>query len=196
VRNRLKRPKSTLETQPKITIVPAQPLILCRTPRTLALPFYRARPEWGDAILMNRGEYRMKKLLFIVAVAGFMISTVSPAFAIKQLNDQFKVVYAGDKATEEFKKLVADAKCNVCHVDKENKKKVRNPYGTALHEALEKDEFPVAEFKKEPEKFAERLNAILKKIEEEKSGDPKHETFSARMKANLLPGGNIEGKKD
>ncbi len=136
----------------------------------------------------------MKKLLFVVAVAGFALSTVSPVFAIKQLSDQFKANYAGDKAEPEFKELVASAKCNVCHVNKENKKKVRNPYGKALHEALEKDEFPLKEFKKEPEKFAERLKDIMKKVEGEKSGDEEHKTFADRIKANLLPGGDVEGK--
>lgn len=138
----------------------------------------------------------MKKFLFLLAVAGMSVSFASPALALKQFNDQFKKVYAGEKASEEFKELVAEAKCNVCHVNKENKKKVRNPYGEALHEAVEKDEFPVAEFKKDPEKYAERLNAIFKKVAEGKSGYEEHKTFADRIKANLLPGGNIEGKKD
>ena len=138
----------------------------------------------------------MKRLLLVLLAARFSVSYAAPAFAIKQLNDQFKVVYAGDEANEEFKTLVGEAKCNVCHVAKENKKKVRNPYGTALHDALHKAEFPIKEFKKEPEKYAAKLKDIFKKVAEEKSGDEKHKTFSARMKANLLPGGNKEGKKD
>ena len=136
----------------------------------------------------------MKKVLLFVAVAGCAISTVSPAFAIKQLNDQFKAIYAGDDADPAFKELVTEAKCNVCHVEKENKKKVRNPFGEALHEALEKDEFPLAEFKKDQEKFADRLKDILKKIEEKESGDPDHKTFGKRMEAKLLPGGDKDGK--
>jgi len=138
----------------------------------------------------------MKKFLLVVVIAGFTLASVSPAFAIKQLKDAFIEQYAGDKAEAEFKKLVEDANCNVCHVDKENKKKVRNPYGTALHEALEKDEFPVKEFGKDPAKFAERIKEIFKKIETEKSGDELHKTFADRMKAKLLPGGNVDGKKD
>ena len=138
----------------------------------------------------------MKRLVFAVAMVGLTISTISPAFAIKQLNDMFKVQYAGDKADPEFKKLVDDAKCNVCHVQGENKKKVRNPYGTALHDALEKDEFPLAEFKKDTDKFAERLKAIFEKIEKSASGDDAHKTFADRMQAKLLPGGNTEGKKE
>ena len=138
----------------------------------------------------------MRNFLIALAVACFVSTVSTPAFAIKQLNDQFKKVYAGDDANEEFKKLVSEAKCNVCHVNKENKKKVRNPYGTALHEALEKAEFPLADFKKDPEKYADQLDEILKKVGEEKSGDEEHKTFAARIKANLLPGGNIEGKKE
>jgi tRNA nucleotidyltransferase/poly(A) polymerase len=136
----------------------------------------------------------MKKFLLVVAAAGLALCTFSPAFAIKQLNDQFKEQYAGEKATAEFKALVDEAKCNVCHVDKANKKEVRNPYGTALHEALEKDKFPLKEFKTDPAKYAERLGKILVELEKAKSADPAHETFGARMKANLLPGGDTSGK--
>lgn len=135
----------------------------------------------------------MKNVVFGLAVAGFALMSASPAFAIKQLNDQFKAVYAGDDANEEFVELVKDGKCYVCHV-KGEKKTVRNTYGKALHEAIEKDEFPVKEFKADPEKYAERLKDIFKKIEEEKSGDEEHKTFADRMKANLLPGGDKEGK--
>ncbi len=138
----------------------------------------------------------MKKLLLVVVVAGFTLSTLPPAFAIKQLKEAFGEQYAGEKADAEFKKLVEEANCNVCHVDKENKKKVRNPYGEAMHEALEKDGFPVKEFGKDPAKFADRLKDIFKKVEAEKSGDETHKTFADRMKAKLLPGGNVLGKKE
>ena len=138
----------------------------------------------------------MKKFLAVAVVAGFAISLASPAFAIKQLQDQFRATYAGEKADEGFKALVTEAKCNVCHVEKEDKKKVRNPFGAALHEALEKDEFPLKDFKKDPknEKLVERLNDLFKKVSEEKSGDEEHKTFADRMEAKLLPGGDKDGK--
>lgn len=136
----------------------------------------------------------MKNFLMVALVLAISTSAARPAFAIKQLADQFKKLYLTDKATPEFKAAIEDAKCNVCHVEKENKKNVRNYYGNAVHEALEKDKFPVAAFKKSPEKFAERLNDIFKKLEEEKSGDAEKRTFSARMKANLSPGGDKDGK--
>lgn len=117
-----------------------------------------------------------------------------PAWAIKQFQDQFLEIYAGDDANEEFKELVAEAKCNVCHVAKENKKQVRNIYGTTLKERLEKEEFPIADFKKDKEKYAEQLKKIFAAIESEESGDEEHKTFADRMKANLLPGGDTDGK--
>ena len=136
----------------------------------------------------------MKNFLMVALVLAISTSAASPAFAIKQLADQFKKLYLTDKATPEFKAAIEDAKCNVCHVEKENKKKVRNYYGNAVHEALEKDKFPLAELKKSPEKLAERLNDIFMKLEEEKSGDAEKRTYSARMKANLSPGGDKDGK--
>ncbi len=138
----------------------------------------------------------MKKFCVALILAGVALSTVSPAFAFKQLKDAFDKQYVAEDANAEFKKLADEAKCNICHVDKENKKKVRNPYGTAVHEALEKAEFPLKEFKKEPEKYADQVKKIFESVEGLKSGDEKHETFADRMKANLLPGGNVDGKKE
>ena len=137
----------------------------------------------------------MKKFLMVALVLAISTSAASPAFAIKELSDQFKKLYLTDKATPEFKAAIEEAKCNVCHVEKENKKKVRNYYGEAVHEALEKDNFPLKDLKKEPpEKLITRLNDIFKKLEEEKSGDAEKRTYSARMKANLSPGGDKDGK--
>jgi DNA polymerase III sliding clamp (beta) subunit (PCNA family) len=137
----------------------------------------------------------MVRLFSTIAVLGFSLSVCSPAWAIKPFSDSFKAIYAGDDATEEFKTLVGEAKCNVCHVEKEDKKKVRNSYGKALHDMLEKDEFPIDEFKKDQAKYADRLKEIIKKTEGEASGDEKHKTFGDRIKANLLPGGDKDGKK-
>jgi hypothetical protein len=136
----------------------------------------------------------MRRLLCFASVCGLVLTLSSPVWAIKQLQDQFKKNYAGEKADGEFVKLVEEAKCNVCHVDKEDKKKVRNKFGAALHDALEKEKFPLADFKKDQEKYAQQLKDIFKKLEGEKSGDDKHKTFGDRMKAKLLPGGDKEGK--
>ncbi len=138
----------------------------------------------------------MKKMFLVVVAAWLMLSTVTPALAFKQLSDAWKVQYAGEKADAEFLKLVGEAKCNVCHIDKEDKKKVRNPYGTTVHDLFEKSGFSFKDFKKEPEKYADQVKDLFKKVEEEKSGDETHKTFKARMDAKLLPGGNVQGKKE
>ncbi len=137
----------------------------------------------------------MKKSLILVVMMSFLVTGAMPAFAVKQLNDQFKAKYVDDKASAAFKTAIDEAKCNVCHIQGENKKK-RNPYGEAVHEALEKDKFPIAELKKAKDlsKFADRLNDIFKKVEEEKSGDKEKRTFAERMKADLSPGGDKDGK--
>lgn len=136
----------------------------------------------------------MRKLFNLFLVSFVAMGVAQPVWAIKPFQDRFKAVYADGKADKEFVALVEEAKCNICHVEKEDKKKVRNPYGKAVHDALEKDKFPIAEFKKDPTKYADRLNEILKKVEGEKSADEKNKTFGDRIKANLLPGGDKDGK--
>ncbi len=136
----------------------------------------------------------MKSVCFGLACI-VALSIASPAMARAKIKTHFGKVYAGDDANEEFQALVKKGGCYVCHV-KGEKKDVRNVYGKALEKAFEKDEFPVKDFEKDPEKYAERLTAIFKEVAKEKSGDEKYETFADRMKANLLPGGNVEGKKD
>ncbi len=137
----------------------------------------------------------MKKYLLAVAVLCVATNFATPAFAFKQLADQFKAKYAGEKANADFKKLVTDAKCYVCHVKGESKKK-RNPYGDALHELIEDTKFPIKDYKKDSknEKYIAQLKEIFKKLEGMESGDKEHKTFADRMKADLLPGGDKEGK--
>ena len=86
----------------------------------------------------------MKRFVAALLAVVVLGSAAPQAFAIKQFNEQFKKLYAGDDASDAFKELVKDAKCNVCHINRESKKK-RNVYGKALHEALEKAEFPLKE---------------------------------------------------
>lgn len=139
----------------------------------------------------------MKKCLIMVLMSAFLVASTTPAFAIKQLSDQFKAKYVTDKATSGFKAAIDEAKCNVCHQG--TNKKMRNAYGKALHEVIEKDKFPIADLKKaktpeELAKFADRLNDLFKKIEDQKSSDAEKRTFAERMKADLSPGGDKDGK--
>ena len=46
---------------------------------------------------------------------------------------------------------------------------------------VRKEEFPIAEFKKDQDKYAQQLKEIFKKLEGQASGDEKHKTFGDRM---------------
>jgi hypothetical protein len=133
----------------------------------------------------------MKRLVAVVLVAIVFVGGATPAFAVKGFNDQFKATYAEGEGKDAFKKLVDEAKCNVCHVQGENKK-VRNEYGDAFKDLLKKENFPAKRFKDEPEKCKEEIEAAFKKVEEMKAKDGK--TFGEKIKAGVLPGGDKDGK--
>jgi len=135
----------------------------------------------------------MRKLLTYAAV-GLIASCATPnAFAIKEFSETWVKVYVDSSDNEEFKKLAGEAKCNVCHIDGENKKK-HNPYGEALEDAgLLKKTFPPKRFKDEPDKVRKEVEEILKKVEGEKANG-QDKTFGERIKAGMLPGGDVKGK--
>ena len=73
----------------------------------------------------------MKRALVCMVAAMAIVSYSSSAMAIKEFGETWTKVYAEKSTNEGFKKLAAEAKCNVCHIDGENKKK-HNPYGDTL----------------------------------------------------------------
>ena len=135
----------------------------------------------------------MRKLLTYAAV-GLIASFATPnAFAIKEFSETWVKVYVDSSDKEDFTKLAGEAKCNVCHIDGENKKK-HNPYGEALEDAgLLKKTFPPKRFKDEPDKVRKEVEEILKKVEGEKANG-QDKTFGERIKAGMLPGGDVKGK--
>jgi hypothetical protein len=134
----------------------------------------------------------MKKCLQATLVLAIALAwSVSPAWAIKEFNDQFKDSYAKENKNAAFVKLVEDAKCNVCHIQGENKKK-RNPYGEGVAKLLKKADFPKERFKNDPKKCKEEIEAALKKVEDMEGKDKVK--FGAKIKDGQLPGGNVEGK--
>ena len=135
----------------------------------------------------------MKKWIVYLAVA-MTASMVSPnAFAIKEFSEAWAAIYAEKSTNDGFKKLAMEAKCNVCHIDGENKKK-HNPYGDVLeHDGLTKKNFPPAKFKEDLEGTRKKVEEILKKIEDKKA-EGSDKTFGQRMKYGLLPGGDVKGK--
>ena len=135
----------------------------------------------------------MKRALVCMVAAMAIVSYSSSAMAIKEFGETWTKVYAEKSTNEGFKKRAAEAKCNVCHIDGENKKK-HNPYGDTLeHEGLTKKNFPPAKFKENPEGVRKQVEELMKKIEDKKA-EGSDKTFAERMKEGLLPGGDAKGK--
>jgi hypothetical protein len=130
----------------------------------------------------------MKRILALSLVLIALLGITSPAFAIKEFNDQWKATYA---EKDPIKGLSEAAKCNVCHVQGEDKKTVRNPYGQEVAKILKKKDI-VPRMKTEPDKCKAEMEAAFKKIESIKAKDGK--TYGEKIKAGELPGGNKDGK--
>ena len=124
----------------------------------------------------------MKRLALLF---GCLLLFTPPAFAISEFSKQWKAEYLGEDADEEFVKVGRKAGCYVCHVKGEDKKKVRNEYGNALHEYLDAEDFPKDWVKENPEEAKEKIVAAFKKVAEKKSKDGK--TFGEKIKNNELP---------
>ena len=110
---------------------------------------------------------------------------MSPAMAISEFGKQWKNEYLGADADEDFKKVGRKAGCYVCHVKGEDKKKVRNEYGNAIHEFLKAEDFPKDYVKSNPEEAKKKILEGFKKASEKKSSDGK--TFGEKIKNKELP---------
>ena len=90
--------------------------------------------------------------------------------------------------TRSFLKAARGAGCFVCHVKGEDKKKVRNEYGMAVHEYLDAEKFTKEYIKENEEKAAAEMTEGLKKAGEKKSSDG--EVFGEKIAAGKLPATN------
>ena len=125
----------------------------------------------------------MKRLCLALAV-GFAASFASTeAHAIQFFWEVFEKTYAAGDT--DFAKAAKAAKCNVCHVQGEAKK-VRNPYGNALHDFLEKDNFKKDRIESERAKAEAEVVEGLKKGGEKKNAAGK--TFAELITGGKLPG--------
>ncbi len=118
-------------------------------------------------------------------VFGGIATAGSHAFTITEFNKQWKARYLGDDAPKGFKLAAEGAGCNVCHVKREDKKKVRNEYGNAIMKYLKAKDFPKPRITDEPEKVKAEILMGFEAASELKSADGK--TFAEKIKAGELP---------
>ena len=129
-------------------------------------------------------------LAFSFSVA---LSCGQSAWAIPPFWKEFQGNYvkpdAKDDQAKEFAKVALASKCNVCHV-KDAKKTERNPYGTALDELLDKDNFKKERLDQEADKATAEILEAFEKVAAQKAvaDDEKSPTFGQLIAAGKLPG--------
>ncbi|MCH1493798.1 MAG: hypothetical protein L7U72_01105 [Rubripirellula sp.] len=124
---------------------------------------------------------------FVVTVACLMF-LASPVLANSTFSKFWKAEFAGADADEGFQKAVKTQGCYICHINGEDKKKVRNEYGEAIHKYLDAEDFPRDYVKENPEEAKAKILAGFKKAGEHKSKDGK--TFAEKIKNNEIPATN------
>jgi hypothetical protein len=124
----------------------------------------------------------MKRLALVI---GCLLLFASPALAISEFSKQWKNEFLGEGADEDYVKTARKAGCNICHVKGEDKKKVRNEYGEALHKYLDSEDFPKDWVKENPEEAKKKILEGFKKAADHKSKDGKK--FGDKIKSNELP---------
>jgi len=141
-------------------------------------------------MILQRTVLRAAWSVLLLAVAA------APALAIPPFMKEFQAKYlkpdSADEKDKEFAKLVSDTtKCNVCHVQGQEKK-VRNAYGNEVSMLLKKDNFKAERLKDEADKVTAEIVAALDAVAAKKSGDDASPTYGQLIAEHKLPGG--EGK--
>lgn len=133
----------------------------------------------------------MKRHQIFTSVLSFGIAVVfssQSVLATSEFNKQWKNEFLGEGVDAEYVKAARKAGCHICHVKGEDKKKVRNEYGMAVHKFLDADDFEKEYVKANPEEAKQRIVEGFKKAGEEKSSDGR--LFSEKIEANELPATN------
>ncbi len=134
----------------------------------------------------------LRMLLPVLGAIAALAYSPQSALAIPFFWEVFAEKYVSaeppDEAAKKFAELAGTTKCNVCHVDGENKK-VRNLYGQALDELLDKGNFGKERLDSEKDKAKAEIIAALEKVAELKLNkeDEKSPTFAANIAAGNLP---------
>jgi len=131
----------------------------------------------------------MNKLTTVLSVVVAGAFCVSPAFGILTFRKEFEAYYKVKAPTTDtevaFAELAKEARCNICHVDGEEKE-IRNPYGMALSELLDEEKFDRTRCKEDPEGVTKEITDAFKQVEAKES--PWAKTFGELIRAGKLPG--------
>jgi hypothetical protein len=133
-----------------------------------------------------------RQLAFVAASLTVVLSIAAPsARAIPPFMKEFQGKYAkadsADEKEKEFAKLIIETtKCNVCHVQGEQKK-VRNAYGNELSKILKKDNFSTERLKTEQDKATAEILAAFETVAAIKSAGDDSPTFGELLAKFQLP---------
>ena len=123
--------------------------------------------------------------VFVLAVLGLIGFTASPAVAVKEFKDAFRVKYVKPESTAANDVALAaafsQASCTVCHAGGDDKK-IRNDYGKQLAKLLSKKD------KKNKAKIGAAMDAVAKL--KSKPSDPGSPTFGQKIASGKLPAAN------
>lgn len=124
----------------------------------------------------------MKRFAIFLGCLAFL---ASPVLASSKFKTHWQKLYLSDEDIDpDFKSTARKHGCFICHVVDEDKKKVRNEYGEAVHKFLKKKDYDEW-YKADKDKAAEKVYEALKKAGELKSKDGK--TFAEKIKNNEVP---------
>ncbi|MEK6194968.1 MAG: hypothetical protein N2F24_12180 [Deltaproteobacteria bacterium] len=152
-------------------------------------------------------KYGIGLLCVVISLGTLWPNSEQNVMAIGFFKNGFFEMYVPDSPSSDAEKNLEKAakaktgKCWICHVNMKAEgeeklgKKVRNNYGKAVSEFLDKENFSSKRRKAEPEVAAKEVQAALKKVESMKSdpSDPNSPTFKELIEAGKLPG---NGKPD
>ncbi|SMP48883.1 hypothetical protein SAMN06265222_102474 [Neorhodopirellula lusitana] len=124
----------------------------------------------------------MKRMALVMGILACM---ATPSFAISEFGKQFKAQVLESEASDDYKKTVKKASCNVCHVKGEKKDEARNEYGVAVNKFLKGKDFPKDYIKANPEEAKAKILEGFKKANELKSKDG--QVFGDKIKKEELP---------
>ena len=134
----------------------------------------------------------MNRLWRGLVVAWVLFGVATPSvLGLPEFKKAFTDKYAGDGASDDFKKLVRKAGCNVCHVPRQ-KKEVHNAYGEELEELItghaqerKKEAKEEGREEEEKQKLLAEFEVALKKVAAMTNEDG--ETYGERIEEGKLP---------